>query len=442
MSLKQEFPTHFAGRPVVRDAVFAVAILLVTCFIYGPTLGYDFVNWDDGFCVYQNEHVLGGLSPQHAAWAFSTFHQGNYIPLSWLSLQADASVFGPSPAGFHATNLVLHAINSILVYFVLKGLSRLAGPSFAVALLFCVHPLHVESVAWITERKDLLCALFWLLAMHCYASYAAAPSVIRMLPVVGFTAAALLAKPMAVTLPFALLLLDAWPLARWRTSKDLLRLVTEKVPLFLLVSAACIITVKAQLASNYVATLHDYSFPDRLGGAAVAYVTYLKMTLIPVGLAALYPMPVDWPGWQAFPASLVVVALTYGVWLLRARSPYLLFGWLWFLGTLVPVIGVLQVGTQAYADRYTYIPHLGLFIALVWGIGNLATQRLHLSQRNLVLATGFVVAIFGLLAGRQVLHWKDSVSLWEHTLCVTENNATALENLGSAYCTRNEWDQA
>jgi hypothetical protein len=395
------------------EALIALALAAVSAAVYAPAVGFAFVNFDDHVYVYNNADILGGLSLNGLIYALTTMHlAANWHPLTCLSLQLDATLWGNNPAGFHLTNLLLHAANTALVYLALRSLTGAVGRSIVVALLFGLHPLHVESVAWVSERKDVLSLFFGLPTLLCYRWYTAAPSFWRMLAVAGLLALGLAAKSMVVTLPCVLLLLDYWPLGRMRSWRRFERLVEEKTLLFLLVALSCWMTFVAQSYANTVRTLQP-------GGALVNYATYLGMTLWPVGLTAYYPLPADpRPWWQPAAAGALLVAVTGAAWLLRRRAPYLLVGWLWFLGTLVPVIGLVQMWEITGADRYTYLPHIGLFLAGVWGAADLA-GLLRIPRPVLVGATGLVLLLCAALTRQQLAHWKDSPALCEHLIAVS-----------------------
>jgi Flp pilus assembly protein TadD len=370
----------------------AAAVLAGIAFAaFAPALRCGFVNFDDPFYVSKTPPVRGGLSWEGTRWAFTTFRVANWHPLTWLSLQLDASVWGTEPWGFHLTSVLLHAANAALLFLALRALTGAFWRSAAVALLFAVHPLRAESVAWVAERKDVLSALFGFLAL-------------------------------LVTLPCLLLVLDWWPLKRARALGDWGRLAAEKLPLLALVAATCAVTFVAQADRGAVKDFEGFPLAARLGNAAVSYVVYLWKTVWPAGLAAFYPHPGELPAWQTGGAALLLAALTALGVALRRRAPYLLAGWLWYLGTLVPVIGLVQVGTQAYADRYTYFPQVGLLLAACWGAADLAAGR-----ARVALAAGVVAAaVLAALTREQVGVWHDSSALWNHTLRVAGESPVAL----------------
>jgi tetratricopeptide (TPR) repeat protein len=402
---------------------------------FASALRCDFVCYDDPDYVTKNQYVTSGLTLKNTSWAFSTFTNSNWHPLTWLSLQLDGTLWWPDPMGFHLTSVLLHAANAALLFLALHALTGAFWPSLATAVLFAVHPLRVESVAWVSERKDVLSIFFGLLALLAYAAYVQRPSFVRYAAVGVAFAASLLCKPMLVTLPCLLLVLDWWPLGRVRALADWRRLALEKIPLFVLVAASAAITYRAQLEQSAVGSLELFPPELRVENAAVSYVTYLAKTVWPAGLAIYYPHPrYDTRSAGAIPmesvatAVVLFLALTIGAYALRRRAPYLLSGWLWYVGTLVPVIGLVQVGSQAYADRYTYFPQIGALMALSWGVADLAA-----GHARLALAAGAAAAL-GLAAAtqQQLTYWRDSVALWQHALDVTYETPTALMNLGVA----------
>ncbi len=436
-------PPATPARPLTRrDALLALAVAALTAAVYAPSVGFDFVNFDDNEYVYANPHVLEGPTGENVAWAFATVAAANWHPLTWVSLQLDAAAWGGDPAGYHLTNLLLHAANAALVFLIFRRATGAVGRSVAVAALWGLHPQHVESVAWVSERKDVLSLFLGLLAVWFHVRYAEAPSRRRSLPVMICTALGLLAKPMLVTLPFALLLLDFWPLGRVKSWADFVAVAAEKAYLFLLVFLSCGATFYAQTWGGAVRGLHEVSAADRAGGAAVAVAAYLGQTAWPAGLSVYYPLVRDRPEWQPVLAATFVVALTLGAWRLRRPAPYLLVGWLWFLGTLVPVIGLVHVGHAARADRYVYLPHVGLLAALVWGAADLlARLRVPPAARGVVAAA--VAAAAGVVAERQLAHWRDGGTLWAHSVAVDPDNAYAWLGLGRYhYHGRGERDEA
>ncbi len=434
----------------------------VTFLVFARALGAGFVNFDDPFYVTRNAHVTSGLSAAGTRWAFTTFDVFNWHPLTWLSLQLDATLFGTNARGFHLTNVLLHAANAAVLFLALRSLTGVFWRSAAVALLFAVHPLRVESVAWVAERKDVLSLFFGLLALWAYAAYARRPSAGRYLAVAGLFTLSLLAKPMLVTLPCLFLVLDWWPLrrlapsplvgegrgggaARQKTPPTLTlplkgggdqapvvsACVREKLPLFALAAASCVVTYLAQSGQGAVMSLEAFPLRARVGNALVSYVAYLGQTFWPADLAPLYPHPgLRLPVWQVAGAATILAGLTAGAVLLRRRAPYLLAGWLWYAGTLVPVLGLVQAGEQARADRYTYFPQVGVLLALCWGTAAIA--RTPVARRALAAAAAAAAVALAVRTQTQLAIWHDSPALWEHEARVAAPSLTAAVNRGTA----------
>jgi tetratricopeptide (TPR) repeat protein len=391
----------------VRIAVglFAAALLL-----YWRTFSFGFVNWDDPEYILQNPNLALELSPAGMWWALTTTYQFYWHPWTWWSYLLDFSLYGLSPAGYHVENVLIHGAASVALFYALRALTGSVNRSAFVAALFCVHPLRVESVAWVAERKDVWSGLFWFLALWAYANYAKGLRRDYWLTL-GFFVLGLMAKPMVVTLPVVLLLLDFWPLKR---PEPVGKLILEKIPMLALAGAVGIITILAQQGVGATAGLEDVGVALRISNALVSYVLYLWKSIWPAGLVALYPfLPI--PAWQAAGAA----------------YPYVLTGWLWFLVTLLPVIGLTQTGAQAMADRFTYIPQVGLWIALVWGVAAIATAR-RIPSRQLQIAGGAVVGGLSLLTLIQTGYWQDSIVLWQHTLEIAPMNYVAHHNLAMA----------
>jgi tetratricopeptide (TPR) repeat protein len=410
-----------------QDLLAAAALAGLTLVVFSPALGCGFVNFDDYTYVSRNPNVTDGLTPAGVRWAFTTTRAANWHPLTWLSLQLDASLFGTSAPAFHSTNVLLHAANAALLFLALRALTGAYWRSAAVALLFALHPLRVESVAWVAERKDVLSVFFGLLALSAYAAYVQRTSAVRYLAVAAALALSLLCKPMLVTLPFLLLVLDWWPLARVRSVREWGWRVVEKVPLLALVAASSAVSYWAQSAEGAVQKLDDFPLSARLANAAVSYGVYLAKTVWPAGLAAFYPHAgTGWRVPHVAATGLVLAALTAGAVVLRRRAPYLLAGWLWYVGTLVPVIGIVQVGNQAMADRYSYFPQVGLLIALCWGVADLAGAR---GRATALTAAGVAAVVWAALTVGQIGVWHDSLSLWRHALAVTGESVTVATNL-------------
>jgi tetratricopeptide (TPR) repeat protein len=428
--------------------LFLVAMVLIP---YWQVLGFDFVNYDDNLYISDNARLKAGLTLDNVAWAFTTGDISNWHPLTWLSYLLDVQIFGEKNApAIHMVNVLFHAVNSVLLFLLLRRMTRAPWPSALVAALFAVHPLHVESVAWIAERKDVLSTFFWLLTMMAYVGYAAAPGAIRYLLVVVPFALGLMAKPMLVTLPAVLLLMDYWPLRRLDGTGPLVGrpatrwhwLVIEKFPLFALAAISSVVTFLVQQSGHSIAALDALPAWLRAANAIVAYARYVVMMVWPVGLAVFYPHPGhDLPAWQVVVAGAALVAVSGVVIRWRRQFPYLVVGWLWYLGTLAPVIGLVQVGAQALADRYTYVPLIGLFLMAAWGIRDLAARW---RVPKMALAVGAAVVLTALTAGAglQVSFWRDSTTLFNHALRVTSFNYLAHKNLGVALANAHRYNEA
>ncbi|MCB1057232.1 MAG: tetratricopeptide repeat protein [Acidobacteria bacterium] len=427
-------------------------LVLASGLAYGRLLGNDFINFDDDLYVTANPEVRSGWTARGVAWAFGSFHAANWHPLTWLSHMLDVELFGLDPAGHHAVNLLLHVLAAGLLFEVFRRLLANRWIAFFIAAVFALHPAHVESVAWVAERKDVLSAVFWMLTMLAWLCWVERPTVLRYGWVMLALALGLMAKPMLVTLPFVLLLLDVWPLGRWRGfapadplpenavhaaggARGLGRLVLEKLPLFGLVAASSVVTVFAQRAGGAIETFERLSVGQRLGNAVVGYGRYLDKVLAPRDLSLYYPL--DWshgggpPIWQVLLSVLVLAVISILAWIWRRERPWWGLGWLWFLGTLVPVVGLVQVGAQAIADRYTYIPSIGL----AWMVaGVLAEVAGETGKRRAVAAVGAgLLVVLGALTWRQVGYWHDSIRLFERSIAVTKNNYILQNNLGATY---------
>jgi protein O-mannosyl-transferase len=415
-------------------------LVLLVLAVFGQTAWHDFVNFDDPAYVSENPYTTQGLTQQTIAWSFTSFYSSNWHPLTWLSHALDCQLYGTqSAAGHHLTNVALHAAVAILLFLILWRMTGDLWPSAFVAALFAIHPLRAESVAWVAERKDLLSGLFFMLTLAAYFSYAQRPfSPARYLLVAVLFALGLMAKPMLVTLPFVLLLLDYWPLGRMASPAGnplkLKHLVAEKIPLFAIAAASCIVTSIAQRQSMAVSECLPFSL--RIANALLAYVAYIGQFFYPLGLAAFYPLPDSTlPLWKIIASALLLAGVSAGAWAARRRFPCLLVGWLWYLGMLLPVIGLVQVGDQARADRYTYLPEIGLAIAVTWGIAQLSLSWPH-RRWICSVASALVITIFAAIAYQQTSYWRNSETLWTHALRCTERNATAQDNLGVAMTQR------
>jgi protein O-mannosyl-transferase len=431
----------FNRVPSIRtDALCLVLLAAVTLATYAPILTYDFVGYDDGMYVTENPHVQSGVTVQGVAWAFTTGYANNWHPLTWLSHMADCQLFGLRPWGHHLTSLLLHTLNALLLFSFLRRVTGERAKSLAVAALFALHPLHVESVAWVAERKDVLCGLFWMASLLAYAAYTRRGKRVAYLALVAFFCLGLLAKPMIVTLPFVLLLLDYWPLRR--TGVKIASLIIEKIPLFLLSGMSCVVTFLVQQRGGSVMDFDRVPLPARLSNIPLAYVSYLVKTIYPHPLAVFYPHPgTNWAMGPVLAAIAILIAMTVLAVALKRRGPYLPVGWLWYLGTLVPVIGLVQVGEQGMADRYTYLPLIGVFVMLAWGVTDLLHSARYRKILLSILASGALLACV-VITSFQLPHWKNVYTLFDHAIQAVPNNLQAHNALGRAYLKRQQYAEA
>jgi protein O-mannosyl-transferase len=460
-------------RMLERAALCYWLLALITLAVYLPVLEASFVTFDDTSYLTDNPKVQAGVTWEGARWAFTRSHAANWHPLSWLSHMLDCQLYGLKPAGHHLTSLLFHTANTLLLFGLLKRLTRAFWRSAFVAALFALHPLHVESVAWVSERKDVLSTFFFLLTLWAYTRYAERSAVGRhgliltrgrstdnastfYLLSLCFFALGLMSKPMLVTVPFVLLLLDYWPLERLRlpifssqaqaapSPTSVWRQAVEKVPFLVLSAASCVVTVIAQRKGGALASLDGesaVSLESRLINTPISYVWYLVKMIWPSDLAVIYPYIREWPLMKVLLATALLVALTVAaVWQGRRRA-YVLMGWLWYLGTLVPVIGLVKVGAQSIADRYMYIPSIGLFVILAWGVADLTANWAH-RVLPLAGAAAAVLTACALTAGAQLLYWLDSELLFRHTLAVTQNNYLACNNLGFYFAQQGQQELA
>ncbi len=446
-----------------RPLVLALLLFVITAALYSPVHRHPFIDYDDGVYVTNNDHVKYGLHRQNLKWAIewamTTYDAANWHPVTWFSHMLDYRLFGGSPAGHHDVNLLLHALNAAILFLVLLRATGCTGPSLMVAALFAVHPINVESVVWISERKNVLSMFFFLLTLGAWQWYALKPKWYRYLAVAFLFALGLMSKPQVVTLPFVLLLWDYWPLQRMfareapssssigerSPARSFLWLVLEKLPLLALSAGSALLTVKAQWKGGSFNP--DYTLFQRVENAVVCYVRYIGKAFWPSHLALLYPHPGNsLRPWEAGLALLVLLAIS--IFVLRARRRrYLTVGWLWFLGTLVPMIGLVQVGRQAMADRYAYLPFLGLFIMVCWGVPDLLVTarkagRMQRSTNWLAVPACVVLLVLAGLTQRQIGYWRSDVAVWAHTVEVTSGNYIAEDNLGDALLKANRPDDA
>ena len=450
-----------------RTIVILIALAAIAAVPYARTARHAFIDFDDNQYITENSITPRGLTAEGIAWAFTTTKASNWHPITWLSHMVDCSLFVQGDGrqwagGHHLVNVLIHLLNTLLVFGVLQALTKAPWRSALVAGLFAVHPLHVESVAWIAERKDVLSTMFGLLAIMGYVGYVQRPSLARYLLIVVLFGLSLMSKPMLVTLPCVLLLLDYWPLGRLRfdrsgsTSSDksksksksttlthpsLSQIVLEKLPLLAMSIGSSVITVIAQKTGGSVFALEQLPVPQRIANAAVAYATYLGKTIWPTNLAIIYSHPGTWPALVVAGSAAVLIVVTVMVWVLRRKRPHLLMGWLWFLGTLVPVIGLVQVGSQSMADRYMYVPMIGLLVMIAWSIPDPA--RMSVAGVRAVTAAA-ILAIAALMAqtALQVGRWKDSVTLFSHAVAVTDRNYVAHNLLGGVLRQKGDRDGA
>lgn len=491
------------GKTFNQTRIVLLLLTVLVLAVYWDVQHFDFVHYDDHVYVTDHVQVRQGLTPESLKWAMTSTEAGFWHPLTWMSLMLDYRFFGLNPGGYHFTNLLLHLANTLLLFLVFASMTGAVWRSALVAALFAIHPLHVESVAWIAERKDVLCGLFWILALGAYARYAERPSWTCYAAVFVAVFLALASKAMAVTLPFVLLLLDVWPLRRFgdrtsgiaeatHTRRDqaetspaaqsrdgeglpdiagaehmqvaqaeaspagarhgggapacfqtatLVRLILEKIPLLALSAAVGILTWMAETKIGALKTVAEFPIAVRVGNAVVSYVRYIGKMFWPADLAVIYPHPGAWPWVSVTLAAIVLVIITVFALKIWRRAPYLAVGWFWYLGTLVPVIGLVQIGSHAMADRYTYIPLIGLFIMIVWGMTDmLAPWRL---GRALVAIGGLAIVLALIPPARaQVACWEDAERLFRRTVAVTERNYLAHNNLGAALARKGCVDEA
>ena len=417
-----------------HPALFLVAIVVA---VYAGVWSYGFVNFDDPRYVIENPHVASGLSWANVGWAFTTGYAANWHPITWLSHMLDVTLAGPTPGLAHVTNLVLHAANTVLLFTFLRRATGAMGPSAVVAALFASHPLHVESVAWISERKDVLSTFFGLIAMLAYVAQVRSPGRGRTAVLYGAFVLGLMSKPMLVTLPIVLLAIDRWPLERRMT----IGLVWEKLPLFALSVATMVITLLVQREGGAVAPFNPYPIAARLAHAAIAYVDYLRQMVWPVNLAVFYPLPIAIDIARLVISLGAIGAITIAAVLLRTRRPYLLTGWLWYLVMLLPVIGIVQVGGQGMADRYTYLSIVGMFMAIVWLAWDLGGNS-PIGRVGLAAVGAAAIVSCGVVAHHQLQFWRSSLALWTRALDVTMDNYRARNAVGALLIDQGRLDEA
>ncbi len=425
----------------LRVAALCLALAAITFAVFGQTAHHEFIGADDPEYVYENPIVAQGLTPQGIVWAFTGVHVDNWHPLTWLSHMLDCQLYGLHPGGHHVTNVLLHTATVILLFLVLRQMTGALWRSAFVAAVFAIHPLRVESVAWVAERKDVLSGLFFMLTLGAYARHARRPwswghyGLVALLFALG-----LMCKPMLVTLPLVLLLLDYWPLQRAESAG---KLVLEKLPLLALSGAGCVITLLAQ--SGAIQSTETVSLPLRFANALVTCVVYLGQMVWPAGLALFYPHPQKGlPAWEVGLAGTLLAGLSVVAWKERRRQPWLLMGWVWYLVMLLPVLGIIQVGAQAHADRYTYLPQIGIYVAVTWLVAEWRVRGLQHGPFRVALGslmTG-IIAVLMVCAWKQAAYWKDGETLWTRSLACTTGNSVAHLNFGTALLNKGRVDDA
>ena len=440
-------------RPNRLKLIICLLLVVATVLVFLQVKNHGFVNYDDHKYVTDNHHVRAGLTWEGVKWAFTTTHASNWHPLTWLSHMLDCELYGLNAGWHHVTNLLFHIVNTLLLFLILNRMTGALWRSAFVAALFALHPLHVESVSWVAERKDVLSTFFWMLTVWAYIRYVERTGIKTYLLVLLFFALGLMAKPMLVTLPFVLLLLDYWPLGRLRLGQShqdsalrvqetpVIHLIWEKVPLFVLTAISSVVTFYAQQAGGGMQSLEVLPFQIRFASTIVAYIGYIGKMLWPTHLAVFYPHAGMPPTWQTLGAGLLLTCISVLVIWTASRSPYLAVGWLWYLGTLMPVIGLVQVGGQAMADRYTYVPLIGLFIIIAWGVAEFAA-RWRFKREILVTCTAAVFLALAIGTWSQGRYWQNSITLFEQALDVTTSNHVAHSNLGLALADQGRHEEA
>jgi len=466
------------------DLLVMLVLVLAMSAVYLQVKDHAFVNYDDNLYVTENSHIKNGITTAAIRWAFTTSHTGYWHPFTWLSYMLDYELFRLNPAGYHIVNLLFHMANTLLLFFILHRMTKGLWQSAFVAAVFAIHPLHVESVAWLAERKDVLSTFFWMLTMGAYVFYVERRGLKRYLLALFFFALGLMAKPMLVTLPFVLLLLDYWPLRRLAIGKSSViehtqsekspntrrkkkerqrsaikaehinktekqtrqqpaigHIILEKVPFFVLSLASSIVTYMAQQEGGAVRSLQSYPLSARIANALVSYCGYIGKMIWPENLAVLYPHPGILPTWEVIGSVLFLGLTTFLIIRSVKRFPYLTTGWFWYLGTLVPVIGIVQVGVQAMADRYTYVPLIGVLIMVAWGIPEFSKKWRHWNAALTTVAV-IILSIFSYATWKQVGYWQNSTTLFKHTLEKTTNNPIMLNNMGNVLEGEGRLDEA
>lgn len=439
-----------------------IALIVLSILAFEPVRHNDFISYDSYAYVTENPQVRGGITRESIIWAFSTAYKANWHPLTWLSHMLDCELFGLNPTGHHLVNLLLHIANTLLLFWVFKRMSGAIWPSAFTAVIFALHPLHVESVVWVAERKDLLSGLFFMFTIAAYIRYVEHPGIRRYLLIVLTLALGLMSKPMLVTMPFVLLLLDYWPLGRLQWEHNRARqdtpncqslkysdqrfsvwyLIIEKIPLFVLVVISSVITCISQQTAGAMLSVQKLAFSFRVANSFISYITYIRKMFYPSRLAIFYPHPVNkLLSWQPIICLVILILASAAIIYASRRRRYLAMGWLWYLGTLLPVIGLVQVGSQAMADRYTYLPLIGIFIMIAWGIAKPASKWRYRSIW-LGIPTALLIVAMIICTRMQVQRWKNNLTLYRYTLDVTKDNAIMRNSYGHALFEKDRLDEA
>ncbi len=442
-SKKRHNSLHMDSSVVV--VLFLVLSILI---VYLQVVNHEFINFDDDIYIINNSHVKAGLTAKSIKWSFTTIKAEFWHPLTWLSYMLDTQLYGVNPGGYLFTNLLLHVFNTLLLFFIIKWMTGSLWHSCFIAVLFAIHPLHVESVAWISERKDVLSTFFWMITMLCYLNFVKQPGIINYLFVCVCFILGLMAKPMLVTLPFVFLLLDYWPLGRIKMNGGSVKigaqvkgLIWEKMPLFALSTAVSILALLAQKGGGGIGTVDAYPINIRIANAFISYVSYLVKTIWPYNLAFFYPSQAAFPIWQVAGSFILIVLISLTAIRLAVRYPYFFIGWLWYLGTLVPVIGLVKIGATAMADRYTYISLIGIFIIIAWGVPDFL-RGFRWKSEGLFASMVFVLLVLMITARLQTEYWANSTRLFEHAIDVTNGNYMAYSNLGNVNFRQGRIDEA
>jgi tetratricopeptide (TPR) repeat protein len=441
MKIKSTMSNIIKINPQRQKLIVYIVLILVTLAVFWQMTQSDFINFDDHVYVTQNSHIQYGITLEGFRWAFNTTYAEFWHPLTWLSLMLDSQLYGLNAGGYHLTNLILHIMSTLLLFWLFNRMTGAIWRSAFIAALFALHPLHVESVAWISERKDVLSAFFWMLTLCLYVYYTEKPVIKRYLPVLFSFVCGLMSKPMVVTLPIVMILLDYWPLKRFESNKNNLVLwqLREKISFIIFSAVFAIITFNAKYKSS--AEYLTFPFSSRIANAPVSFVTYLEKTFWPNNLSIFYPFPNQIPAWQTWGAFLLILLISSAVLALKKRLPYLFTGWLWYAITILPVIGIVQIGYYSMADRHTYLPLIGIGIMLAWGIPLLLSPEN--IRKKILFPSGIAfLTIIAVLSWHQCGYWKNSIRLFSHASHVTKDNYLAHSNLASAMLDEGKFDDA